>query len=124
MALMPESWWVVILLGVMSVGVLVMTVTVLLAARDLRRTVRQASRMLPDCDKAVQEARRTLMSIRQLLARADHATRQVEGVIHKACDTASEVIGRVVFLKDKAEDFLAGRFGNGARSGPRQRYRR
>jgi len=124
MALTPESWWVVILLGVMSVGVLVMTVTVWLAARDLRRTVRQASRMLPDCDKAVQEARRTLMSIRQLLARTDHATRQVEGVIRKACDTASEVIGRVVFLKDKAEDFLAGRFGNGARSGPRQRDRR
>lgn len=122
MALITGSWWAVTLLGVMSVCAVVMTVTVCLAVRDLRRTMRHVNTMLPDCDKAVQDTRHTLAHIRRLLVRGDHAAHEVERVIHRACDAASAIIERVVFLKERAEDVLAGRFGNGARSGSRPRY--
>lgn len=120
---MADSRWVVILLGVMSVSTVAMTVALLMTTNTVRRTLKQISAMLPSCNRTLHETRRTLGQAQQLLTRTNHATRDVVAVIHQACDVASEAIEQVVSLKGKAKTFLAARFGNGAGSGPRRRYR-
>ena len=120
---MAESWLVVVLLGVVSLSVVAMTAILFVTARDFRRTLQELRAMLPNCDEAVHEARRALGEVRHLLKRTDNAARHVETVVHRACQAASEAIERFVFLKERAQTFLAERFGNGARSGPRRQYR-
>ena len=121
---MAASWWIALFLTVLGVCAITMTLAVVIAVHELRRTMGQLRARLPQCDQALAEARRTLAHLRRLLARSDHATRHVEGVIHKACDVAAGIIDRVVFLKEQAEGVWAARFGNGTRVGPRSRDHR
>ena len=121
---MAEAWWIAVFLSVLGVCAMIITLAVVIAVSDLRRTMRQVRTRLPHYDRALAEAHRTLTHLRRVLARTDHATRHVEGVVRKACGAAAEIIDRVVFLKEQAEDLWVRRFGNGTRAGPRSRFHR
>ena len=111
-------------LVVVSACALVMTVTIVIAAKDLRRTMRRMNTLLTQCDHTIQDARRTLGKAHEVVARTNQAARHIEGVIHKACEAASEAIERVTVFKERTEEWWTERFGNGARSGPRHGHKR
>ena len=106
--------WMMIFLGVISFSAMIMTITVILVARDVHRMLHRLSRTLPLCDQMLQEAHRTFGEARKVLLRAKSARTQIDLMIHQACLTATDMIER-----------LAGRFRahNGAGSEPRRRYR-
>lgn len=106
-------------LVVVSVCAVVMTVTVVIAAKDLRQTMQRLNALLTQCDHTVHDARRTLGQVHELVARTNQAARHVEGLIHKACEATSDAIERVAVFKERTEEWWTERFGNGARSGPR-----
>ena len=113
---MTEHMLVVLVLGVASGSFLMMALVVMSAARELRRTLQRIQAMLPSCECAVQEARGTLTEARQLLARANEATRHVESVIHKTCDAAAGIVDQVVHWRDVAHTWWGARFGNGTKA--------
>ena len=110
----------VLLLGVISLCLIVMTITVVRLTCDVRRTLRRVNLMLP-------EARRSLQHMRRLLARTNRATQQVEAVIHAACDTASGALAQVGLWKDRAQAAVSRYIGNGGHAAgavPRRHHRR
>ncbi len=102
-------------MAVLCFCALVMTVTLLTTASELRRTARRVNHMLPHCETAVRQAN-------TLLSRADRTTHQIERVVEQASGAALGWIEQAVELKRKAKSFMAGRFGNGhhAGAGPRR----
>ena len=121
---MSEPFIGVILLGVISLCLVTITVSLLVTARDLRRVLKRVDAILPACDQAAQEARRILGEARQLLKRTHKTARHIETVVEQACHVASDVIEQVVSLKGRARTFLAKRlFGNGARADSRRQFR-
>ena len=107
---MTDLSFIMLLLGFMILCLMVMTVTLVMTARDVRRTL--------------QRANETLTDIRQVLARTQRITRQVDAVVQKGCAVALQVIDPVLALTERAQTFLEARFGSGvgtgARSGPRR----
>lgn len=89
--MMPLSLF--LLLGTLSACVLALTIAIWCAVRDLRRMVQRVDAVLPDCAQAVEEGRGALTEARELLARANTATRQVETVIRRTTDAAAGFIG-------------------------------
>ncbi len=120
---MSETSLAVFFLGLISFCALAVTILLFLTLRDLRGMIRQASTLLLGCKDAVQEARHTIQIVRQMLARTDQATHQVEAVVRKTCRVASDIVDQVALFKGRAQTFLASRFGNGARSVSRRHYR-
>ena len=106
---MAESALAMIFLGVISLCVVILTAVALRTARDVRHTLH--------------ELHHTLGTLRQLLTRANHMTRNVEGIVQQACRITRDVMEPVALLTERAQAFFGERFGNGARSGPRRRYR-
>jgi len=120
---MAEPWGVVVVvLSVLSIAVAVMAITLGVIAYEFRRTLRQVAAILPGCDRAAHEVQRTLGQARRLLTRTDHVARDVETVIQRACGATTQLLDEVVYWKTRAHTFLAERFGNGARPGPRRRF--
>lgn len=110
----------VLLLGVISLCLIVMTVTVVRLTCDVRTTLRRVNLILP-------EARRSLQHVRRLLTRTNRATQHVEAVIHAACDTASGALTQMGRWKDRARVVVSryiGNGGHGAGAVPRRRHRR
>ena len=113
---MTDHMLLVFVLGVTGIGLLAMALVIVRTARELRRTLRRIQMMLPSCECAIQEARGTLTEARQLLARANEATRHVESVIHKTCDAAAGIVDQVVHWRDVAHTWWGARFGNGTKA--------
>ena len=103
------NWIQVALLALIAVCQVAMMVTVLIAAQELRRTSLQLNRLYPRCNQLLQKSDRAIELTRQLLTRANRSMQEVEGVLHKACSTVSESVGKV-------QTFLSQRFGNGSRA--------
>jgi hypothetical protein len=112
---------IVVLLGIISLSAVVTALGVVIAARDLRRTLRRVNRMLPACEEAIREVHQTFEVAHKILTRTQHAASHVETTIERACVSAMGLIERMVSWPSRARVFLKDQFGNGARSGPRQR---
>ena len=101
------SWMVVLLLGGMiSVAVVVMTAAMVVAVRDLRRTL--------------YEAHGVFTQARQLLTRANAATRQIADTVHQSSALITEIVDSVAAWKAKAERFFGHplkHHGNGIHAG-------
>lgn len=121
---MPEPWVITTVLCLIGACLLVMTITAVMVAGDLRRTLRGINTLLPRLETVAKDARQVLTGARRVVAGADRASRQVEHVVQRVCETAEETVERVMGLKAQAETFVRKWFGNGARSEPRLRYRR
>ncbi len=121
---MPEAWFITTVLALIGACLVVMTITTVMVASDLRRTLRGLNTLLPKFETVAKDARQVLAGARRVVARADRATQQVEQVVQRACATAGETMERVMGLKAQAETFVSKWFGNGARSESRPRYRR
>ena len=120
---MSESWGLFILLGVISLSLVVMTIAVVLTTRDLRRVLRRVWVILPTCDQTLQEAHLVFGEARKILGHAKGSVLQIETLVRKACLVATEAVQQVASWKSRAGALFEAQFGNGARSGPRQRYR-
>ena len=121
---MVEAWATLTVLGLIGVCLVVLTVTGLTLALDLRRTLRGVDQMVSRLDRAAKETRQVLTGARRIVARADRTAQHVERVVQRACATAEETTERVMGLKAQAETFVSKWFGNGARSEPRPRFHR
>ena len=111
-------------LGIATACLLVLTLTVLVTAGELRRTLQRLNVMLPETAQAVHDARRLLRQGRHLLARADAVSGYVEAVIRQACDAATDALGAVGRFKARTQALWTKRFGNGAGAEPRRHHRR
>lgn len=109
------NWIQVALLALIALCQVAMMVTLLIAAREWRRTSRQFSHLIPRCNQLLQKSHHTVELTRQLLTRANQSLEEVEGVLHKACGAVSDTVEQFLFLKGKARTFLVQRFGNGSR---------
>ena len=119
---MPEtSFW---LLSLATACLFIMTLAILMIAGDLRLALRRLNAMLPEAAQAVHDARRVFRLGRRLLARADVAAGHVQGVIHQACDAATDALGAIGRVQTRTQMFWAKRFGNGAGAEPRRHHRR
>lgn len=123
---MADSWLVVACLGLIGLCLIAMTITLVVVARDLHRTLQGMRALVPACEHVARETRRLLAHVNEVFARARQTTRQVEAVILKACDAASGTIEQLDGLKRRAQAFLRGRLGmrNGTRVGPRRSHHR
>lgn len=110
---MPEAWFLTTVLALIGACLVVMTVTAVMVAGDLRRTLRGLNTLLSKFETVAKDARQVLTGARRVVAGADRATRQVEHVVQRVCETAEDTVERVM-----------GWFGNGAGSEPRPRFRR
>ena len=120
---MPEPSLMVFLLSLITACLLTMTVTMLVTARDARRTLRRIDAVVPAVDRTLQEVRRAVQHVQQLLTRADGATRHVETVVRRACEAADEVVERFRTFNRGTEKLLGKWFGNGAGADPRRHHR-
>ena len=112
-----------LLVSLATLCLIIITVTVVMTAAELRSTLRRLEAVLPDAGEALRELRRSSRQVRQILTRANMATRSVEGVILRACEAASEALERVALFKESAQQFWATRFGHGAGAEPRPHHR-
>ena len=106
---MTESTLAMVFLGIISLCVVILTAVALRTARDVRHTLH--------------ELHQTLGELRHVLARANRMTRSIEEVVQQAYRITRDVMEPVVWLTERAHAFFSERFGNGARSEPRRRYR-
>ena len=115
-----SSLLIVLFLGVISICLLTMTLLFLIASRNLHQLTLKIHTLLPACEEAFKEARRTLVETRELVSRTSKTTHHVEEVIHRTCDGASELLDQFALLKERAATFFKERFGNGSRPKPRR----
>ena len=115
---MADATLIVLLLSVMSLGVIVMAITLVMIAGALRRTLRELNVFLPECRQAVQEAHQVLRTAHQFIGRTDHAAHRFTEIVLKAADVVGAVVEQMGTLKHRTEAFLAERFGfgNGVKS--------
>ena len=110
---MGEPALLTLLIGLITISVLTMAVTLIVMARQLCTTLQRMQELLPGCQAAVQETRETLGEARDILARTNSATRQVETAIHKTWNAASGLIEHVQEWKEQAQALWGGHHGNG-----------
>ena len=120
---MPDAPLWFPLLGIVTACLVILTLTVLVTAGELRRTLRRLNLMLPETAQAVHDARRMFRQGRRLLARADAAAGRVEAIIHQACDAATDMLGAIGRFKTRTQTLWTKRFGNGAGADPRRHHR-
>ena len=125
MAPMAESALVILFLGVIAMCLVVMAATMLLTARDVRRTIRRVHDLLPSCERALREAHLTLAHTRRLLSRADTISTAVEGMTERAATAASTLMRAWAQVRSRAQHWLEQSFGkrNGTRAESRRRFR-
>ena len=111
------------LLLIVIACVLAMTITIVLTAREFRRTLRRVNAILPGADRAIRETHQSLEQVRRLLTKTNHASAHIEAVIHQACDAASDTLRRFMRVKEQAQALWSARFGNGAGAEPRRHHR-
>lgn len=121
---MTESPLLIFLLLLMSACLLVTAMTVTQTAAELREVLRSLRALLPHADQALDEARSSFRHAHLLLARANHATEDLEGMVREVFGTVSGVWQRLAFWRRPGKRAFAHRKGtNGAREDPRS-YRR
>ncbi|MDP3723587.1 MAG: hypothetical protein Q8R91_08845 [Candidatus Omnitrophota bacterium] len=121
---MPSTPLTFALLGLVSVCFLIITVTGVVVAYEVRQTLRRINRLLPAADQALREAHQAFRQGGRLLLRASEATEQAEAFVRQTYDTASKTLGQVVRLPRQAQRWLSRWMGNGAGAESRLRHRR
>jgi len=116
----PVLLW---LLGVMSVCLVVISITMVATARELRRLLRRLNRMLPGVDRAFLELFRSLRHVRRFLAAAARASDRVEAVVQEAAGVVSGTLDQLSHWKHRAERAIKSYTGNGAGAGSRSHRR-
>ena len=104
-----ESSFALFLLSVIAVCAVVMTVTVVMTAREARRTFRRINILLPSC-------RQTLRQARRFLASANDVASQVELVVSAVSAAAAHAVNQFVEVKHRVARWLH-RFPNGNGTG-------
>ena len=112
------------LLGVIAVCTVMLTACVLTTAGELRDALRRLHTVLPEAEGTLREARHALRQTRRLLARGDNATRHVEAVVLRACEAASDALGRLARVREAATHLFTARTRNGTGGEPRRSHRR
>lgn len=110
-----ESSFALFLLSVIAVCAIVMTGTVVMMARDARRTFRRINALLPSC-------RHTLAQAQQLLASAQQTASQAELVVSAVSSAAAHTIRQFVDVQHRVERWFhrsTHDHGTGAGSGAR-----
>lgn len=107
---MNNPAWIALCLGIIGACLTILTMTVVITAAELRRTLR--------------DTRVSLRHVRRLLVRADRATNAVEAIVQQIYETATDTIGQFTRLRRRAQAFWVGHAGNGAGVDPRSHHRR
>ena len=123
-AAMSETAGALLLLGVISGCVVVVTVTLVLIAMRLDRTLTRVDRILPECTHTVKDARRVLLQVRQLLSHTSAAAQHVEAMVGAARETVQDTLEQLHAVERHTKHLIAHYFGNGTRGEPRRRVRR
>ena len=116
-----------LLLFVIAVCAVIMTSTLVGTARDLRRMIRRADRLLPGGRRVLQVAGRTLLQAQRIVERADGVAQRVQRVCEQVCDAAGGAVEQEEGLTERAQRSFGRWFGNGHhRTGavPRRHNRR
>ena len=121
---MTETPLWLLLLGIATACLLVLTLTAIVTAAEVRRTLRRLNAMLPETAQAVHDVHRFFRQGRRLLARVDAASGYVEAVVRQACDAATDALGAFGRLKTRTQALWTKRFGNGTGAEPRRHHRR
>ena len=121
---MTDASLAVLFLGLITACFVTLAITALCVARDVPRTLRHVNEVLPHADQALNEASHALHQARQLFAKANRASRDVETVVRETCDTALEALSRIARWRERAEGFLKEHFGNGSGADPRRHHGR
>ena len=103
-----------LLLGIMAVCLVAITVTIMLTAQELRRTLRRVNALLPGTDRALRDVQDSLRQTHQLLTMTTGTIRRIESVVRQACDLASGFLETAARLSEQAKGFWHLRSGNGA----------
>lgn len=103
---------VLLLLGLATLCLAAITLTVIVTAAQLRATLRRLDALLPDAGQVLSELKRSGRHMRRLLTRTDAVGEQIERVVGGAVAMASHVIERV-----------GGKFGQRAGAEPRSHHR-
>lgn len=120
---MPEAPIAAVCLAIISCCALVTTFALCLTARELRQTLWRVNALLPSAGRAVRVASRSVQRINRWVTRADQAAQHVEGVIHRACEAATQALDRWTALRGGDRGWRGSRVTNGARAEPRQHHR-
>ena len=121
---MTDALLPILLLAIISLSLAVMAITLALVAWDMRRLLRRVEGILPACDQALREAHQVFRQTRQLVKHGTTTAHYIEDLIQKTCGVAEMIVDRVIRLKDRAEEFVEARFGNGAKAELRRHRRR
>ena len=113
-----------LLLGVIAACLVALTVAFCATAWELRGILRRLDVMLPDLEEALREARGSFRHLRRLLAGLTRAGRQVEVIVGRVCETASDAVERVSAMGRRLRTVFTEHRGNGAGADPRWRHRR
>lgn len=123
-AAMSETVGALLLLSVISGCVVVVTVTLVLMAMRLDRTLTRVNRILPECTHTVKDARQVLLQVRQLLSHTSAAAQHVEAMVGSARETVQDTLEQLHAVEQHTKHLIAHYFGNGTRGEPRRRVRR
>ena len=110
-----ESSFAFFLLSVIAVCTVVMTVTVVMTAREARRTFHRINILLPSC-------RQTLRQARKFLASVNYTASQVDLMVSAVSAAAAHAVHQFVEVKHRLERWLhhtPNGNGTGAGSGAR-----
>ena len=126
---MAELRFALVLLVLLTLSVFIMMAALVLMARDVRRTLRAITGLVPPCRRVLHVSTMVLGEARGLLARTHAAGRQVQDTVGRVCEATTETLDDLLAVKRRAQDYLSGRFGNGnghktARSEPRRGHRK
>ena len=116
---MADAPFVTIFLGLISICLITLAIILLVIALDLRRTLHRINAILPDAGTTLHEAGRALVQVRRLISRVNVTARDVEGVVHRACETASETLEEFALARQRARSAFTKWVGNGAGAEPR-----
>lgn len=94
-----ESPVALFLLSVIAVCAVVMTATVVVTAREARRTFRRINTLLPSC-------RQTLRQTRELLAAAHHAAHQADLIVTAVSGLTAHALRQFLEAKRRVEQWL------------------
>lgn len=110
-------------LGIIAVSLLVVAVSIALAAADAHTVLRKVALLLPRADEALEEAARSLHHARGMLAKLNRTTGYVETTVHHAHNVLAEAFDQFAHWRQQITSVFSDHAGNGARAEPRRYHR-
>jgi len=114
----------VVLMGVLTVSVIVLTAVAVIAALEVRRLARGVESVLPQCRAVARDLRKVMAQAQALIAVSSRAAGRVDSVVGRACSAADGAMDQWTMWKESMEEWFRGRAGNAARSGGSRRQSR